>query len=44
MKQLVSILMESPLYFQISVEERLRLLKYLADKYLETLEINYERR
>lgn len=33
MKRLVSILMESPLYMMLSLQERLLLLKYLAEKY-----------
>ncbi len=43
MKKLVEILMESPFYLQLPVEKRLRLLKYLADKYLKTLKIIQKR-
>lgn len=37
MKYLISILMDSPLYMKLAVKERLRLLKYLADKYWQLL-------
>lgn len=37
MKRLVAILLESPLYFKLPLKERLRLLKYLANRYLRFL-------
>lgn len=37
MRRLISILLESPLYLKLPLKERLRLLKYLADKYLQLL-------
>lgn len=38
MRNLISILMESPLYFDLPLWERVRLLKYLDGKYHEVFE------
>lgn len=37
MEGLISLLMESPLYYEVPVNERLHLVKYLTNKYPELL-------